>query len=575
MSIFEQPIIGPFVEQNGIADNRNTGASLTWTSAGAVYRLDLIRKGRTPWYDTLEFTQIPDLDFDDFLWHMFENNSRLPDFLNELLPFFRPSSGAPSPADAGRWLHPDLVAKGFSLGNAKHLTNGAIRIPVIWVYGGNANAYGSKEKYARLDFIDWTPSEIKLVHHYYYWGTGAKALRRFLYQSVETLSGPLLTDAGQARMQQLLSWRRPKTQTAGRRIMSQTEKATADRCRNALNESAESLSSDFKNDISSISEKAYAGVLRTCIQRNLPQSARTLLFYRPLPNLGKNRLLERIVDAGWLNIWDVCSKDAFSDLMESRSGFHGLLVRVVDSGNVKLLKAVLSSLPEMSVPVAAFLLEHSIDLGRADLFASLLEARVMSSVRDEALLLIFRNCLSYGESRQRVAIYLLEIGVRPIVAFVPDMILQPCYNIIDNRNLKVLKRALEFEPPTHDILRMLLTQCGCISPGDSFDFLCSASRALPRHKERMDEMAIKTAQIFICSGQRENLSVLTQAFNEGGDLQEIAQPISEQDDLLRGHKWRERQGNWIDLIGYLNKTRRIHDMEAVKRLKRNSERKSR
>jgi hypothetical protein len=120
MECFAPPLIGPFVERNGLSGGSHTGAAVTWTSNGDAYRLDVIRlPTRRIFSDSLGFAQTPDLNLEDFLWHYFERNTRLPEFLNELQPFFRTSGGAPTPASAGEWLNPALTAKGFSLGIAK------------------------------------------------------------------------------------------------------------------------------------------------------------------------------------------------------------------------------------------------------------------------------------------------------------------------------------------------------------------------------------------------------------------------------------------------------------------------
>src|SRR5215469_5428489 len=102
MGFFEPPLIGPFVESNGLSGGAHTGAAITWTSNGEAYRLDVIRlPTRRIWSDSLGFAQTPDLNLEQFLWHCFAHNTRLSEFLNELRPYFRPSRGAPTPACAG------------------------------------------------------------------------------------------------------------------------------------------------------------------------------------------------------------------------------------------------------------------------------------------------------------------------------------------------------------------------------------------------------------------------------------------------------------------------------------------
>jgi hypothetical protein len=573
MNIFDQPLLGPFVEGNGLTDGANTGATVTWTSVGNVYRLDLVRlQTHSIWRESLGFAQAPDLGFEEFLWHSFEHNHRLPEFLNEIMPFIRPSGGAPSPAQAGQWLNPALVAKGFSLGIAKVRNGQIIRVPVIWVFGGAVEAYGSRSQYSRIDFIDWTPSETKLLQHYYYWGTGAKSLRRLLHQSVDSLNEPLLTEAGQARMCQLLSWSRPKAPATKRIPFTPSESATALRLRQSLHDLPDPLPAKLKDEVSSISERAYAGLLRACVERDLPDSARILLFHRPLPVTGRQKLLERFVDAQWLKIWDVCAREAFSELPQSRYGYDALLHRVMETGSKALLQAVLDSISSIGKLVVQYLLEEAFKKNRADLFNAILDSRLVQPIRNECLLGCFRDCLFDYRQSQQLALYLLEIGVRPIQSIQPDEILQPCHWLLEDYNFSVLKRTLELEPPTHESLLKLLG-CGHLRPGEVFNYLKSVSRQLPLHQERMNRVACRAATSFIYGGEKESITLLDQSFQEGANIKDIAFNF-EKNEPLTGYKWKEREGNWIDLIGHLIKSGRPEDAEAIKKLKRPRRKKS-
>jgi hypothetical protein len=396
---------------------------------------------------------------------------------------------------------------------------------------------------------------------------GARALRRLLHQSVDNLNGPLLTEAGQARMRQLLSWSRPKAPAAKLISLTPSEKATALRLRQSLHGLPDPLPVELENEIALMSERAYAGLLRACVQRDLPTSARTLLTHRPLPVIGRQKLLERFIDAQWLEIWDVCAKEAFSNLTKSRSGYDALLHRVMDTSSPALLQAVLDSIAKIGAPVIQFLLERAFEQNRADMFNVILNSRVVQPIRNECLLGCFRDCLFDYRQRQQLALYLLEIGVRPIQAIQPDEIIQPYYWLVEDYNLPVLKRALEFEPPTHESLLKLLGN-GHVRPGEAFDHLRSLSRQLPHHKERMNRVAFRAAVSFICSGEKEFIALLDQSLQEGASFKHIASPDLEKKELLVGYKWRKREGNWIDLIGHLLKSGRHEDAEVVKKLKR-------
>lgn len=570
MNLFEPPLIGPFVERNSRPEEASTGATITWTSGGEAYRVDLVRlASRSIWSDTLGFTQIPDLSLDEFLWHCFERNSRLPDFLNELTPFIRPSHGAPSPADAGQWLNPTLVAKGFSLGIAKVRGGHTVRSPVIWVFGGNAAAYGSHSRYSLLDFIDWTPSGAKLLRRDHCWGLGAPALQRLLHQSVDSLNGPLLTDAGAARMQQLLSWWRPKAPAAKLIPLTQAEKTVALRLRQSLHDLPNPLPAELKAQVLQLSEKTYAGLLRTCIRRGLPKAAQALLIHRPLPILGRKKLLEQFIDAQWTDIWRVCSNEATPDLTASRYRYNELLHRIIHTGNLALLQSVLDSLSTIAAPVVQYLLEQAYKLNRADIFNAILAARIVQPIRSDCLLGCFKDCLLNHRESQPLALYLLEMGVRPIQSIRPDQLIDQVqvHWMMEDGNLPVLKRALELEPPTHESLLKLLNG-GRLHPGAGFDLLCSLSRELPQHEVRMNRIAFRAAMSFVWSGEPVWINLLKQAFHEGASIKDNPSSDFEESKLLTGHKWREREGNWIDLIGILLKAGRTDDANVIKKLKR-------
>ncbi len=567
-------MIGPFVERNGLSDGPNTGAAITWTSAGEAYRLDLIRlPSRSFWSDALGFTQAPDISFEEFLWRCFEHtSSRLPAFLNELLPFIRPSGGAPSPAEAGQWLNPALVAQGFSLGIAKLLKDGKVRIPVLWVFGGNVSAYGSRPQYSRIDFIDWTSTEARLLRAYHCWGHGARALRRLLHQLVDGLNGSLLTEAGEARMRQLVSRSRPQPAPAKPIPFTQTEKTTATRLRQSLYDLPDPLTPEFQQLVTKLPEKAYTGLLRSCVRRGLPRSAKILLLHRPLPAIGRLKLLEQFIDAKWTEIWSVCAKEASPELTAARYGYNALLHRVVETGDLPLLQSVLGCLVGITSPVAQYLLELTFRHNRMDMFDAVLAARVVQPVRSVCMLKCFSDCLYDHRQGQPLALHLLELGVRPIQNGNPNDIFSPYHRLIENHNLPVLKRVLELEPPTPESLASLLN--GHLRPGVSFDFLCSLSRQFPGHKSRMDQVASRMATSFIYGGDQQAITVLDLALSEGASLQQLPHPLFADRKPLAGYGWKKREGNWIDLIGHLLKTGHAADAEILKKLKRPRERAS-
>jgi hypothetical protein len=389
---------------------------------------------------------------------------------------------------------------------------------------------------------------------------------------VDSLNGPLLTEAGKIRMQLLLSLSRPPTSVAKPTRLTVSEKATALHLRKSLHGLPNPLPAELSNEITRMPEKAYAGLLRACVERDLPDSARILLCHRPLPAIGKQKLLERFIDAGWLGIWDVCAEEAFLDLTTSRFGYNALLHRVMGTGSIALLQAVLESITAISTPAAQILLEHAFKQNRKDMFNAILNSKVVQPIRSECLFGCFRDCLFDHRESEQFALYLLEIGVRPIETIQPDEIIQPYYWLVEDTNLPVLKRALEFEPPTHKRLLKLLSS-GHVRPGVAFNYLRTISRQLPHHKERMSRLAFRAATSFICNGEKEFTALLDLCFQDGASFTGIASSELEKSDLLIGYKWRKREGNWIDLIGHLLKSGRREDAEIIKKLKRSRRKK--
>lgn len=373
-------------------------------------------------------------------------------------------------------------------------------------------------------------------------------------------------------MRQLLSWARPKTPAAQPIPLTQTEKTTALHLRHSLHGLPDPLPAELRPEVERLPDKAYSALLRTCIRRGLPKSARTLVLFRPLPTVGRQKLLEQFIDAQWLDIWGACAKEASPELTASGYGYNALLHRVMDTGNLELLQAVLNCLTAISPPVAQYLLELAFKHGRADMFDAVLASRVVQQIRDACMLGCFRDCLFDHRQSQPLALHLLEIGVRPIQSIKDDEILSSCLWLVENHNLPVLKRALELEPPTHESLLRLLR--GPLRPGACFDLLCSVSRQIPNHHTRMNRVAFRAAVAFICTAEKDPITLLDQAFQEGASFKDMSASEFEESKLLSGFHWREREGNWIDLIGILLKAGRTEDAGAIKKLKRPRAKKS-
>ncbi len=573
-SLFATPMMGPFVEKNGLSgvlgDAEHIGAAICWSSAAGSFRLDLVRLARSSfWQDHLGFAQLPDLGFEQFLWDAFAHSSRLTDFLHEMKPFIRPSHGAPTPASAAEWLSPMLVSCGFSLGIPKAQSS-RVRIPVVWVFG-NAKAWGSQSAYGRVDFIDWTPAEVRLLrrHQGDCWGTGAWALRRHLHQTVDAGCGPLLTEKGAARMaelhhQALTKGSKPSAQPV--RLLTSDLELASD-LRGRLRHIAHPLSGEVSAQIDRLPPKAYAGILTTCHTRGLKSAAYALLHHRRLPDYGQIKLLERFISSRWVETFDLCGLELQQAICSSEYGCSPLMRKALETGDVDAIRRLLGALSSITEDVVAVALEYAFEQGREDIALAIMAAPVVQQVREYATLRCFKNCMHEWHDHRAISLRLLELGVQPLKALGEDFLRSPQHELLAPGNLRVLKRALELDPPTAETLSKLM-QAFYLKPGDTLDWLCSLSRAMPDHETRMSRIMRQAAFAFIYRGEPPELAILDYAASEGGTLADISQEEFKERKFLQGYGWKARRDNLIDLIGHLKKAGRSADIEALKRIRR-------
>lgn len=323
-------------------DVEHVGAAIHWSSAAGAYRLDLVRLPSSRiWQDHLGFAQSPDLGFEQFIWDCFAHSSRLTDFLNELRPFIRPSHGAPTPAPAAEWLNAKLVSRGFSLGIPKAQPN-RVRVPVVWVFGTTSKDWGSQSAYARVDFVDWTPDQVRLVRRCDgdCWGTGARSLRRYLHQIVDAGCGPLLTEKGAARMEELHRQARTKGRkpAPGPVRLGAEDLQLASDLRSRLRELVHPLSAEVAGKIDRLAPKAYAGILTSCHTRGIEQAACAMLRHRRLPDYGQGKLLERFVSSRWVEAFQLCAAELQRAICSSEYGCSPLMRRALDTGDVDAIR---------------------------------------------------------------------------------------------------------------------------------------------------------------------------------------------------------------------------------------------
>ena len=572
---FAIPMMGPFVEKNGLSgavgDVEHVGAAIHWSSAAGAYHLDLVRlASSTFWQDHLGFAQLPDLGFERFVWDCFAHSSRLTEFLNELRPFIRPCQGAPTPAPAAEWLNAKLVSCGFSLGIPKAQPN-RVRVPVVWVFGNTSKDWGSQRAYARVDFVDWTPDHVRLVRRYDgdCWGTGARSLRRHLHQIVDAGCGPLLTEKGLARMEEL--HRRARTKS-GKPAPDPVRLGAADLrlasdLRSRLRELVHPLSMEVAGQIDRLPPKAYVGVLTTCHTRGLEPAACAMMRHRRLPDYGQSKLLEKFVSSRWVEAFELCAAELRRAICSSEYGCSPLMRKALDTGDADAVRRLLGALPSITEDVVAVALEYAFEQGREDIALAILAAPVVQPIREAAMLKCFKHCLYEWCDHRTIASRMLELGVRPLKAIDKHFFLSPQHELLASENLPVLKRALELDPPTAESLSKLM-QGFYLKPGATLDWLCTVSRGMPGHIARMSRIMSQAAFAFIYRGEAPALALLDRAASEGGTLADIPQEEIDERRFLQGYGWQARRDNLIDLIGHLKKGGRSAEVEALKRIKR-------
>ena len=348
-SLFATPMMGPFVEKNGLSgavgDVEHGGAAIYWSSAAGSFRLDLVRlRSSGFWQDHLGFAQPPDFGFEQFLWDCFTHSSRLTEFLNELRPFIHPSHGAPTPAPAAEWLNAKLVSCGFSVGIPKAQPN-RVRVPVVWVFGTTSKDWGSQRAYARVDFIDWTRIKFALCGATMAdcWGTGARALSRYLHQIVDAGCGPLLSEKGVARMEELHRQALTKgaKPTPGPARLGAADLQLASDLRSRLREIVHPLSAEVAGQLDRLPPKAYACLLTTCHTRGLKPAACAMLRLRRLPDYGQSKLLEKFVSSRWVDAFELCAEELQQAICSSEYGCSPLMRKALDTGDVDAIRRLL------------------------------------------------------------------------------------------------------------------------------------------------------------------------------------------------------------------------------------------
>jgi hypothetical protein len=442
---------------------------------------------------------------------------------------------------------------------------------VVWVFGTTSKDWGSQRAYARVDFIDWTPDKVRLVRRYDgdCWGTGARSLRRYLHQIVDAGCGPLLTEKGMARMEELHRQALTKggKPAPGPLRLGADDLQLASDLRSRLREIVHPLSAEVAGQLDRLPPKAYAGILTTCHTRGLKPAACAMLRHRRLPDYGQSKLLEKFVSSRWVDVFELCAEELQKAICSSEYGCSPLMRKALDTGDVDAIRRLLGTLSSITEDVVAVALEYAFEQGREDIALGILAAPVVQPIRGEAMLKCFKHCLYEWCDHRAIALRLLELGVQPLKALGEDFLRSPQHELLAPDNLPVLKRALELDPPTAESLSKLM-QGFYLKPGTTLDWLCSVSKGMPGHAARMSRIMRQAAFAFIYRGEAPALALLDHAGSERGTLADISQEEIEERKFLQGYGWKARRDNLIDLIGHLKKAGKSEEVEALKRIKR-------
>lgn len=569
--IFEAPVIGPFVEPNGLSGpasfGEHAGATVTWSNRFGAWHWDLVRLPRRSknggYYG---FASQPNTGLNDFLWDCFASSSRLAEFLNELTPYIRMPWKTAVSKHADDWLNPKLVAHGFTLGPIKAKAT-HVRTPLLWLFKREESDYRYRRDYSRVDFVDWTPGEVRLVDRPGdHWGLGSGALRRLVNQLIAANCGPLLTAAGEAKMRDLhkLALARLKPLKPPVRL-SASDVALATDLRTLLRRLSHPLPPDVADQVDKLSEKAYAGVLRTCISQGQENAACALLAHRRMPGYGRPRLLERFVRSKWRQIWKACPTELQTAFNATSYGYNELIALAVEMKDPDLIKAMLGSVSSIDEGTAIGAVGLATDSNSPELVLAILNVPSIAPIRERCMLECFVESLSSYPQREHFAHWLLELGVRPIKALSEDE-----FDLAGGllAHLPILKRAANAEPLTPESVATLLSRLGAgFAPRESMEWLCEVSRAMLGHNERMSDLVLRATVFFIRRGEELDTAILDRALSEGGTLATIPWSQIQSCRLLQGAGWEQERDRMLDLIRFLQKTNRQREIEILKAIK--------
>jgi hypothetical protein len=512
------------------------------------------------------FEQAPDEDFDLVLDELLECSSRLFGFLEELGPFVHLGHYSLNCARAKDWLNPELVSKGFWLGQSR-ARRGGVTTPLLWVVR-TANRWRScGVSCVCVGNLDWTPERVS-ARLDSGWGLGWMCLSRYLSRFSELADYPWLTQAGLERMKELYAKgnrRRAEKEARAKapERISPSDKTCLSRLRRTLRTGDTLPNGAQLESVQSLGEKAYSGLLTTLAARRADACCAALLRCRQPRQREGDKLLQQIArTAMYLSAQEFVKGVNLSFDLHDPSKPHVLSI-AVESGDLHMLNVLLDSASEVGSDHLRYAFDAALKAKDDAILQLLATHPKLSAVRQAAMLDSFGWL--YEFKNWAAAMQLLDLGLRPLQATTTRDWFPT--NFLAEESLPVLKKVFQLEIPSDQNIRVVL-RGSRYSGKDELNFVLGFSRTIAGHKKRMCDLMYECVASFMYAGDRESLRLILHAATEGGTLTKSAGKKLVKREFLHGDKWRERQGHLIDLIGFFRRcqfTKEIAVLSGIKR----------
>lgn len=548
------PLIGPFVERNGLAgqtDNgAHLGASIAWSSSRGAVSLNLIKSDRsTYWTEYLAFEGLPNVEFELVFDALFEVSPRLFDFLDELTPFIHPTEHSPLDVNAFNWLTPELARLGFALGHGRAHPNG-VTAPIVWVFRKAIKARPLGSPFVGVNYLEWQDGRISLRQPS--WvncsGFASSTLRRFLFNYVAESGSPIVSAEGEARLCSLFERKaevRAKRSLELAREQSSKSSAIPSQIRALLKEN-KPIPSELISQAHSLTDNVFLSIVRSAIHLRRQNAFSDLISERELKPSSLRRLLDRCVDDGLSESIELLFKRG--NLSEGQSWHYlpQLLRRAVASGNLQTIRTIVSALPKMNLSILEAGISEAVERALPEIVEYLCNSPETKHFSDEAMLRAF----SFDVVSQRwdSAMRWLDMGLKPlhVNCATPSRL----GDLVNPGTLPLLKRIFETEKASEANLNSILE--GCVRLGPEADYVLEVSRSENGHSGRMSKFLKDCVTSFMIWGHSGYIDAVLLAIREGGSLRDSMQELLER-NFLRGHDWQIRQDRLITLVGELQR----------------------